>query len=75
MNRNYELTIEECGNYLDRVVSEGLNEIYELPADVNQNFIEIAYSMYPVMEAGGTLGPKGLALIQMLRQYNGITTA
>ena len=73
MDKNYELTIEECNNYLDRVVSEGLNEIYEIPADVNQNFIEIAYSMYPEMEAGGTLGPKGIELIQMLRQYNGIS--
>ena len=73
IDRNYELTIEECGNYLDRVVSEGLNELYQLPPDVNQQFIEIAYSLYPVMEAGGTLGSKGLELIQMLKQFNGIS--
>ena len=73
MDRNYEITIAACQEYLDRVVSEGLNEIFNLPSADNQVFVEIAYSLYPEMEAEGTLGPKGLQLIQMLKQYNGIS--
>lgn len=72
MDTNYGLTITECNNYFEKVKSEGKNEIYELPEADNKVFIEIAYSLYPDMEAGGTLGQKGLDLIKMLKQYNGI---
>jgi hypothetical protein len=44
-----------------------------MPADMNQKMIEIAYSLYPDMIAEGSLGPKGLQLIDMLKQYNGIS--
>jgi len=74
MDKNYELTLAEIDNYIARVESEGLNEIYAIPPDINQTFIEIAYSLYPVMEQqSNLLGQKGLDLIKMLRQYNGIS--
>ena len=72
MDKNYEITIGACKDYLDQVMAEGLNELYDMPADMNQKMIEIAYSLYPEMEAEGFLGPKGIQLIQMLKQYNGI---
>ena len=73
MDKNYALTIDACKDYLEQVKSEGLNEIYDMPADMNQKMIEIAYSLYPDMIAEGSLGPKGLQLIDMLKQYNGIS--
>ncbi|MCL1835508.1 MAG: TRAP transporter substrate-binding protein [Oscillospiraceae bacterium] len=73
MDKNYALTIDACKDYLEQVKSEGLNEIYDMPSDVNQKMIEIAYSLYPEMEAEGELGQKGLDLIKMLKQYNGIS--
>ena len=73
VRRNHELTIERIGQYIEQVNSEGRNTLFDLSAADNQTFIEIAYSLYPEMEADGTLGPKGLELIQMLRQYNGIS--
>ncbi|MDR0490864.1 MAG: TRAP transporter substrate-binding protein [Oscillospiraceae bacterium] len=71
--KNYELTQIECQNYYDKVKAEGKNEIYELPAADNQTFVDIAYSLYPEMVESGTLGQKGLQLIDMLKQYNGIS--
>ena len=73
MNKNYALTIDACKDYLDKVVAEGLNEIYDMPSDMNQKMIEIAYSLYPDMVAEGSLGQKGLDLIDMLKKYNGIS--
>ena len=72
MEANYALTIDACQDYLNRVVSEGVNELYELPAADNQTFVELAYGLYPEMVAEGNLGPKGLQLIDILKQFNGI---
>ena len=73
MDKNYTLTIDACKDYLEQVKSEGLNEIYDMPADMNQKMIEIAYGLYPDMVAEGSLGQKGLDLIDMLKKYNGIS--
>jgi len=73
VENNYTLTIAECQRYYDQVVAEGRNEIYEMPAADSQNLIRIANGLYTDMAAGGTLGPKGLQLIDMLKQYNGIS--
>ena len=73
VRNNFELTKVACQEYYDKIKAEGKNELYQLPAADNRKFIEIAYSLYPEMEAGGTLGSKGLELIKILRRYNGIS--
>ena len=73
MDKNYEITVQACKDYLENVKAEGVNEFFEMPAAENQKMIEIAYSLYPEMEATGDLGEKGLELIKVLKQYNGIS--
>ena len=70
-HKAYDIAIENIGVYENTIVSEGKNEVYTLSDSEQKQFIERAYSVYNEME--GELGPKGLQLIGILKDINGIS--
>ena len=66
----FDIAIKNIGVYEDTITSEGKNVVYKLNDDEQKQFIERAYSVYGEME--GELGEKGLKLISILKNINGI---
>ncbi|MDR3209750.1 MAG: TRAP transporter substrate-binding protein DctP [Oscillospiraceae bacterium] len=66
----YDIAVELAVTYVDAINAAGLNEVYTLTAAEQQEFIKLAYSLFPQMEP--ELGTKGIELITLLKQINGI---
>ena len=57
-------------DYKKQVLDAGVNEYYELTDAEQKEFIEAAYGLFD--EMAPELGEKGLALIDVLKDINGI---
>jgi TRAP-type C4-dicarboxylate transport system substrate-binding protein len=73
--RAYDIAIEFMEKYIKLVEDIELNEIYYLTPDEQKQFVEISYSLYPETEENTGLGSKGLELIALLREINGLPVA
>jgi TRAP-type C4-dicarboxylate transport system substrate-binding protein len=69
--RSMELANEFMVSYRKEIEDSGRNQIYDLTPAEEQEFMKIAYGLFPQMEP--ELGPKGLELINTLKEINGIS--
>ena len=69
--RSLELATDFMGTYRAEVEDSGLCELYDLSAAEQQQFIDLAYGLFPEMEP--ELGDKGMQLVSLLKQINGIS--
>ena len=64
-----ELTV----GYKQAIADAGVNEIYDLTAEEQIEFVKLAQSLFAEMEAqDGLLGEKGMQLINLLKEINGL---
>ena len=70
VQKAHDIAIANTAVYVKTIEDSGLNEIYQLTAAEQQEFIDLAYSLFPQMES--EVGPKGLELINLLKNINGI---
>ena len=68
--KSVELANGFMESYMAEIEDSGRNEIYFLTAAEQQQFVELAYGLYPQMEP--ELGAKGIELIGLLKKANGI---
>jgi TRAP-type C4-dicarboxylate transport system substrate-binding protein len=70
VQKAYDIAIANTDVYVGTIEDDGLNEVYELTAAEQQDFINVAYSLFPQMES--EVGDKGQQLRDLLKQSNGI---
>ncbi len=70
VQKAYDMAIELTADYTNTVETAGHNEIYNLTPEEQQEFINLAYSLFPQMEP--EVGEKGMQLINLLKEINGI---
>ena len=69
--RAFELANEFTEAYIKECKESGRNQVTSLTPESEQEFVRLAYSLFPAMEE--TVGSKGKELINILRRINGIT--
>jgi TRAP-type C4-dicarboxylate transport system substrate-binding protein len=69
-DNSYDMALNFMEEYMGEIEGSGLNEVYVLNAEEQQEFVELSYSLYDEM-AGG-LGQKGLDLMELMKKINGI---
>lgn len=69
-NKSYDIGVDFGKTYVETIEGSGLNETYTLTAAERQEFIDLAYGLFPQMES--EVGEKGLELIGKLKELNGI---
>ena len=70
VQKAYDIAIANNKIYEDTVDKAGLNEVYKLSAAEQQQFINLSYSLFDQMTS--EVGDKGMQLIKLLKQINGI---
>lgn len=71
-SKSLELANKFAADYLKEVQDSGRNEIIALSPEQEAEFIRIAFSLIPEVEEVEKLSPKGLELIRILKEVNGI---
>jgi len=72
-SRSLELAYQYMDLYLKEIDDSGLCQVVALSPAQEAEFIRIAYSLFPQMEAEENLSSKGLELIRILKEVNGIS--
>ena len=72
-NRSFELANNFAAEYLKEVKDSGRNDIIALSPEEEAEFIRIAFSLIPEVEEVENLSSKGVELIRILKEVNGIT--
>ena len=71
--QSFTLGNQFIAEYVETSENSGFNTVVQLTPAQEQEFINLAYSLFPMIEAEEALTSKGLEFIRILKEINGIS--